>query len=58
MVDGSPPNPQGDGAIGLDVTGRPLYGRMGIDEQINDPYECDFSGKAAAGCRPIRSSHS
>lgn len=46
---GSPPNPQGDCAIGLDPGGRPLYARTGVDEQLDDPYESDFSGRAARG---------
>ncbi len=46
---GSPPNPQGDGAIGLDAAGRPLYIDAGIDEQFNDPYESDLSRRSARG---------
>ena len=47
---GSPPNRLGDGAIGLDPGGRPLYLRMGRadpannnDERLSDPYKLNLS---------------
>jgi len=58
MSYGSPPNRLGDGAIGLDPGGRPLYARMGRidlpgtgnpvpplgdDERLNDPYKLNLS---------------
>ncbi|MGQ9576006.1 MAG: hypothetical protein ACUVUC_11885 [Thermoguttaceae bacterium] len=51
---GTPPNRLGDGAIGLDPGGRPLYLRMGRadpfnlnDERLNDPYKLNLSKPTA-----------
>ena len=43
---GSPPDPQGFGAVGLDVSGKPIYLSMG-GSSMNSPYDTDLSRNAA-----------
>ncbi len=47
---GTPPDFDGNGSVGLDVAGRPLYlGMAEANEQVNDPYEIDLSPASARG---------
>ncbi len=44
---GSPPSAQGAAVLGLSTSGHPIYCAMGVDEQINDPYESNLAKKSS-----------
>jgi len=49
---GTPPDLNGDGAIGLDVRGQPLFPAMAEkDEHVDDPYELNLSPKGPRALR-------
>ena len=46
---GTPPDPYGFGAVGVDPAGRPLYLNMG-GQITNSPYDLNLARMRSAGC--------